>query len=51
VTAFGMKLRKSPHAGYASRQEIVSWAESGTGSDPFGMRKEFAELVKKSRRL
>lgn len=48
VSAFGMNLRKTPGIGRASKREILAWAKSGGRNDPFELRKEFIELVRKS---
>ncbi len=47
VTAFGMKLRGSPHAKAISSRQIRSWASSSVGSDPDGYRREFVKLAGK----
>lgn len=49
VAAFGMALRGSPHAGGATRESILGWAQGALGDDPGGLRREFVGLVKKAR--
>ncbi len=51
VAAFGMLLRRSPHAGNASYDAVLELAGEGLGSDPQGYRTEFAELVQKAKQL
>lgn len=45
VTAFGMKLRGSPHAKNISSRQIRSWASGAVGSDSDGYRREFVKLA------
>lgn len=47
VTAFGMKLRGSPHAKNISGREIRFWASKAVGKDEDGYRREFVGLAKK----
>jgi Ca-activated chloride channel family protein len=49
VAAFGMALRGSPHAGGATRESILGWAQGALADDPGGLRREFIGLVKKAR--
>ncbi|MBN8458098.1 MAG: VWA domain-containing protein [Verrucomicrobia bacterium] len=49
VAAFGMALRASPHAGGATRESILEWAQGALADDPGGLRREFVGLVKKAR--
>jgi Ca-activated chloride channel family protein len=51
VALFGMLLRKSPHAGTASYPDVLQLAEAGRGTDEFGYRAEFMELVRAARDL
>ncbi|HVX60996.1 MAG TPA: VWA domain-containing protein, partial [Pirellulales bacterium] len=51
VAAFGMLLRRSPHAGNTSYDAVLELAGEGLGSDPQGYRTEFAELVQKAKQL
>ena len=51
VAAFGMLLRRSPHAGEASYDGVLDLAWSARGPDEGGYRAEFLGLVEKARRL
>jgi Ca-activated chloride channel homolog len=51
VAAWGMLLRESPHAGAATWERVLAWAEAGLGNDADGHRAEFMELVRRSREL
>ncbi len=51
VAAFGMLLRDSEHAGSANHRDVLAWAQSGKGADPYGYRAEFIDLLKDSRKL
>ena len=45
VAGFGMLLRDSPHKGGWSYDSVNEIAQSAVGHDPYGLRKEFLELV------
>lgn len=51
VAAFGMLLRKSPHAGLATFEAVIELAEAGIGADERGYRARFVELVRSARML
>ena len=46
VAAFGMLLRDSPHKGSADFKTILSLAESSFGTDEYGYRRGFVQLVR-----
>jgi Ca-activated chloride channel homolog len=48
VAAFGMLLRRSAHAGAASLEDVLRWANESRGDDPGGYRQEFVGLVRKA---
>jgi Ca-activated chloride channel family protein len=51
VAAFGMLLRDSEFKGLASYESVLELAREGKGSDMFGYRTEFIQLVEKTRLL
>ncbi len=51
VAGFGMLLRDSPHAGNWTLDSVQEVAESSLGDDPWGLRREFVELVAAARVL
>jgi Ca-activated chloride channel homolog len=51
VAEFGLVLRNSPYKGESSWESVLELAESSTGPDPSGYRREFIDLVKKARSL
>ncbi|QDS91848.1 von Willebrand factor [Roseimaritima multifibrata] len=51
VASFGMLLRNSPHAGEWTLSTVQEVAESALGEDPWGLRKEFIELVQTAQTL
>ncbi|MBK9991968.1 MAG: VWA domain-containing protein [Verrucomicrobia bacterium] len=51
VASFGMMLRESPHKGVTSFDAVLGWAEDGFGKDTDGYRREFMELVKKTKSI
>ena len=51
VASFGMLLRSSPHAGSWNYDTVQEVAESAMGNDPWGMRKEFVELVATAKQI
>lgn len=51
VAAFGMKLRKSPYGGNWTFTDIEKTAEAAIGEDPYGLRAELVELVRKAATL
>jgi Ca-activated chloride channel homolog len=54
VAQFGMQLRKSPHKGVATIDNIVDWATPGAESpddDPGGLRREFIDLARRAESL
>lgn len=48
VAGFGMLLRESGHAGTLTWDLVRQLAREGKGSDPFGYRGEFLQLVEKA---
>ncbi len=46
VAAYGQTLRGSPQIGSYSYDDIIALAQSAKGSDPFGYRAEFINLVR-----
>ena len=48
VAGFAMLLRESPHRGNIHCDLVLDLAESGLANDPYGLRKEFVDLVRKS---
>ncbi len=51
VAMFGMKLRKSEHAGKITYEEIIETGKSAKGEDPDGYRSEFLRLVETAQLL
>jgi len=51
VASFGMLLGHSKYAGAASLDAVVAIARRNVGDDPFGYRREFAELAGEARVL
>ncbi len=52
VAAFGMLLRRSPHAGGASFEQVLRLANEGRDArDPHGYRAEFIKLVRTASKL
>ena len=51
VASFGMILRDSPYKGTATMDSVLSMAEDGIGSDKFGYRREFLQLVQRARQI
>jgi Ca-activated chloride channel family protein len=51
VAAFGMVLRKSPHASEFTLGQVANLATIGCGDDADGYRREFIELVRKAQAL
>jgi hypothetical protein len=51
VAEFGMILRDSPYKGTATIGSLLSIAEDGIGSDKNGYRREFLQLVQRTRQL
>jgi Ca-activated chloride channel family protein len=49
VAEFGMILRNSPYRGNATVGEVIENAQASKGSDKNGYRREFIQLVQKSR--
>ena len=49
VAEWGMLLRGSRYAGSGSFDNVLSLAKGATGFDPGGYRKEFVEMVEKSK--
>ena len=45
VAGFGMQLRESEHRGDWTLDSVMHAAESSLGSDPYGFRREFLEIV------
>jgi len=48
VVEFGLLLRDSTYKGTASYEQVLSRSENAIGSDPYGYRLEFYELVQKA---
>ncbi len=46
VAGFGMLLRDSEHAENLTYEKILEWATESQGSDEFGYRREFIDLVR-----
>lgn len=51
VAAFGQLLRGDPYTGNFTYDDVVSLAESAKGSDKFGYRSEFVNLVRLAKSL
>jgi len=51
VAGFGMKLRRSQYAGSWTYEDVERTASAALGDDPFGLRAEFVELVRKASQL
>lgn len=51
VAGFGMKLRRSEYAGNWTYADVEKAAAEAVGSDPYGLRAEFIELVRKAAQL
>jgi Ca-activated chloride channel family protein len=51
VAEFGMILRDSPYKGTATIDSVLSIAEDGIGSDKNGYRREFLQLVQRTRQI
>jgi len=51
VAEFGMILRDSEYKGNGSLQQVIEWAQQGTGADMNGYRADFVELVRKAQAL
>jgi Ca-activated chloride channel family protein len=51
VAAFGMLLRESPYKGTATYDTVTALAQNSVGSDEFGYRKGFLNLVAKARNI
>jgi Ca-activated chloride channel family protein len=51
VAGFGMLLRNSKHKGILNHKKVLKLAQEAKGSDTFGYRQEFLELVKESKSL
>jgi Domain of unknown function (DUF3520)/von Willebrand factor len=51
VAEFGMILRDSEYKGKGSLQQVIEWAQQGTGEDMNGYRADFIELVRKAQAL
>ena len=51
VAGFGMKLRASAYAGVWTYSDVEKTAEAALGDDPFGLRAEFLELVRRAAAL
>jgi hypothetical protein len=51
VAEFGMILRGSEYKGNGSLQQVIEWAQQGTGADVNGYRSDFIELVRRTQTL
>ncbi len=51
VAGFGMRLRDSKQAGDLTYEQILEWATHAKGSDEFGYRREFIDLVRNAQAL
>ncbi len=49
VAAFGQRLRNSPHLGRFDYDQIIELAQKTRGSDDYGYRTEFVQLVRKAK--
>ncbi|HEX2101478.1 MAG TPA: von Willebrand factor type A domain-containing protein, partial [Candidatus Synoicihabitans sp.] len=48
VAGFGLVLRDSPHRGSATLARVMDWAESATGADAGGHRRDFVALIRRA---
>ncbi|MBO4466556.1 MAG: von Willebrand factor type A domain-containing protein [Bacteroidales bacterium] len=48
LAAWGLWLRESKYKGSASVEMVLDLAKNSLGEDPYGLRKEFVELVQKA---
>ena len=48
VAGYGMMLRDSRHRGDADTDRLLELAEPGLRNDPWGLRREFVELLRAS---
>ena len=46
LAGWGMILRDSEHRGIATYNSVIEWAQAGRGTDNFGYRGEFVQLVR-----
>lgn len=51
VAGFGMILRESQYKGSLSFDQILEWAVQSQGTDPFGYRREFTDLVRNAQAI
>jgi Ca-activated chloride channel family protein len=51
VASWAMLLRNSPFKGTTSYEQIITWGLAGRGTDEFGYRAEFIQLVRLSKEL
>jgi len=51
VASFGMILRDSPFKGTSTIDSVLNMAESSLGSDRNGYRREFLQLVQRTRQI
>ncbi|MCB1096136.1 MAG: von Willebrand factor type A domain-containing protein [Verrucomicrobiae bacterium] len=51
VAGYGMMLRESPYRGDVSTTMVRQLAEGGLAFDPYGLRREFVELVRLSEKI
>jgi len=51
VVEFGMLLRKSKYKENSSYNSVIERAKAAIGTDPFGYRGEFIEIVEKAKKL
>ena len=51
LAAWGLWLRESKYMGTANPEMVLDLAKNSLGEDPYGLRKEFVELVQKAQTL
>lgn len=51
VAQFGMLLRRSPHRGAGTMDNVIDWAAAGATDDPGGLRREFVDLARRAQTL
>lgn len=51
VASWAMLLRNSPFKGTTSYEQIIAWGLAGRGTDEFGYRGEFIQLVRLSKEI
>ena len=51
VAGYGLMLRESPYRGNVNTEMVRKLAEKGLAFDPYGLRREFVELVGASEKI